>query len=91
MDQDRRLCLSSRSIPLRVSIHREASRSSPSVASLLAKGGDAPCGSQSIRPRYPPSSGDFATMELSYARRFPPPPRKQRRTGVCWSGRTWGV
>jgi len=61
------------SIPFGISIHRETSRSSPSVASLHAKRGDASCGLQSILQPDPPSSGDFATMELSYACRFSPP------------------
>ena len=43
---------------------------------------------QSIRPLYPPSSGDFATMELTYAR--PPlPVALVCRCSLCQRDVTW--
>jgi hypothetical protein len=62
---NRRLCLFPRSNAVRGRYRPGlASRWSPRVP----REGDAPCDLQSIRPPYAPSSGDFATMELSYAR-----------------------
>jgi hypothetical protein len=49
------------------------------VLPRVPREGDAPCDLQSIRPPYAPSSGDFATMELSYAR---PPPGRYSVSGV---------
>src|SRR5262249_50966437 len=51
-----------------------ALRWSPTVA---CQGREMPCGLQNIRPPYPPLSGDFATMELCYAR--PPLPAARKR------------